>query len=236
MYNKEKYVLIAGCSSGIGLSCVKQYLKKGYFVYGTSRTKPDINDENFFYIKADFFKQKSIESVAATLLKRTKRLDVLVFAVGDILGEYSIKDMPVEYMEQSLYLNFVSAFILSKHMFEAVAACKGCMAFITSIAKDKVYAGISDYCAAKTALSNYVKSLAVELAPYGARAIAVSPAVVNTKLFGKSPYTIEEANQWHKLNRIGEPEEIAEMIYFLTSDKASWVTGTDYLMDGGMSL
>jgi NAD(P)-dependent dehydrogenase (short-subunit alcohol dehydrogenase family) len=108
--------------------------------------------------------------------------------------------------------------------------------FISSIAAQHPYPGIADYCAAKAALVALGRSVASELAAKGGRANTISPAVVNTPLFQRSPYTVEEAAAWHKLGRVGEPLEVAQLVEFLASDKGRWITGRDFVMDGGMLL
>jgi len=235
--DKTKNVLICGASSGIGLETAKLFLNNGYTVYSTSRRKPQVASDKLKHYTTDFYDNIAIGNSCRQVLEDSGReISIVINCVGDILHEENIKDFTATQLLDTFQINFFSAFVLSKHLFETVAKNKGCFAFVSSVAKDKVYPLISDYCASKASLSNFTKSLAIELAPHGARAVAVSPAVVATPLFEKSNFTEEEAGSLHKLNRIGKPEEIADLLYYLTSSKGNWITGTDYVIDGGMLL
>lgn len=235
--DKAKKALICGASSGIGLETAKVFLSNGYTVYSTSRRKPPIDSDKLIHYTSDFYDNDSIASSCRQILEDSGgEISIVINCVGDILHEKTIKDFTGTQLLNTFQINFFSSFVLSQHLFDIIANNKGCFAFVSSVAKDKVYPLISDYCAAKASLSNFIKSLAIELAPHGARAVAVSPAVVATPLFEKSNFTKEQAESFHKLNRIGNPEEIADLLYYLTSSKGKWITGTDYVIDGGMLL
>jgi|GEM_PF-6479723 len=232
----KKNVIVCGGSSGIGYEVLKLFVDKGYRVYSTSRTKPYIESKNHIYYHSDFYENKSIENVCTQILHDTNGcIHAVINCVGDIIHESSIENISSESLNKTFQINFFSAVIISKLFFKSIKSNRGVFVFISSVAKDKIYPHISDYCSAKSALSNFVKSLAVELSP-SARAVSISPAVVNTRLFQQSGFSLKEANSFHKLNRIGAPEEIANLIYFLSTDYASWITGTDYVIDGGMLL
>lgn len=232
----RKVVLITGGSRGIGYECVKKFLSKGYEIAITSRTQPPINSPYIHFYKADFYNNHEISSMAKQVINDFGSINAVVNCVGDILEEGNIKQLNMDVIHEVFQINFFSAVMVAKLFFDVIAQTKGTFVFITSIAKDRVYPKIPCYCAAKAALSNFIKSLASELAPYGARAVGVSPAVVDTDIFRKGKYTAEEASKWHKLGRIGKPEEVASLIYYLISEDAEWITGVDYIIDGGMLL
>lgn len=231
--------LIAGVSRGMGWACANRLLKADWHLVGTSRTSPSNLEKvgsNLTFIRSDFNNFQEIEGVVKYVVNSYGRLDLVVDCVGDILGGSEIRYIDLDQVEHSLKINFTSAVALAKFAFDEIAKNSGVMIFIASAGVTKVYPGIADYCAAKAALSNFVKSLAIELAPFKARAVAISPAVVDTDLFRKSEYSEEEAASWHKLGRIGKPQEIAELVHFLASKDASWITGVDYVIDGGRTL
>jgi NAD(P)-dependent dehydrogenase (short-subunit alcohol dehydrogenase family) len=118
----------------------------------------------------------------------------------------------------------------------SIGSSGGAYVFISSVAAQHAYPGIADYCAAKAALTAFSRSLATDLAPMRGRSNTISPAVVNTPLLKKSPFTVEEAASWHKLGRIGEPSEIAAFAEYLASTNGRWITGRDFVIDGGMLL
>jgi len=233
----SKWAVVTGGSSGIGLEVVKKLLRKNWKVIEMSRRRPELKSENLMFISTDFYKNEEIKEACRKAENISNgNLKVVIHCIGDILIESSIENFPEEILYKTFQVNFFSAFLLTKYLFKVIAKNKGVFLYVSSVAKDKVYPNISDYCAAKAALSNFVKSVALELAPYGGRAISISPAVVDTPLFRKSKYTVEEASKWHKLGRIGKPEDIANLVLFLISEKANWITGIDYLIEGGFLL
>ncbi|MDW8303448.1 MAG: SDR family oxidoreductase [Acidobacteriota bacterium] len=235
----EKWALITGGSSGIGFESVKKFLHNGWKVIVSCRQSPSISISNkdLLFIKADFYINSEIKKMSREAIKASNsQIFAVVHCIGDILGEAVISEFPEDKLYKTFQINFFSAFILTKYLFKTIAQNKGVFVYIASVGKNKVYPNISDYCAAKAALANFAKSVALELSPFGARAVSISPAVVDTPLFRKSKYSVEQASRWHKLGRIGKPEEVAELILFLASEKASWITGKDYIIDGGMLL
>lgn len=233
----SKWAVVTGGSSGIGLEVVKKLLREKWKVIEMSRRRPELKDENLVFIPSDFYKNEEIKEACRKAENISNgNLKVVIHCIGDILIESLIENFPEEILYKTFQINFFSAFLLTKCLFKVIAKNKGVFVYVSSVAKDKVYPNISDYCAAKAALSNFVKSVALELAPYGGRAISISPAVVDTPLFRKSKYTVEEASKWHKLGRIGKPEDIANLVLFLISEKANWITGVDYLIEGGFLL
>jgi len=232
-----KWAVVTGGSSGIGLEIIRRLLADKWKVIEMSRRHPELQNKDLVFIPTDFYKNEEIrESCHKAINISDGDIKVVIHCVGDILIESQIKYFPEETLYKTFQVNFFSAFLLTKYLFKIIAKNKGIFLYLSSVAKDKVYPNISDYCAAKAALSNFVKSVALELAPYGARAVSISPAVVDTPLFRKSKYTVEEASKWHKLGRIGKPEDIANLVSFLISEKANWITGVDYLIEGGFLL
>lgn len=232
----KKIALITGGSRGIGFACVKKFLKHGWGIITTSRNPPPITDPRVHFYKSDFYKNNEIMEMAKNVKDNFNEIHAIVHCVGDIIEDNQIKETELHTLNRTFQINFFSAVLIAREFFDYIAKTKGVFIYVTSIAKDKIYPNIPVYCAAKAALSNFIKSLAYELSSYGARAVGVSPAVVDTDLFRKSKYSVEEAAKWHKLGRIGKPEDIANLIYFLASEEASWITGVDYVIDGGMLL
>jgi len=232
----KKVVLITGGSKGIGFACVNEFLKHGWEIITTSRNPPPIKDSRVHFYKANFYKNNEVIEMAKNVKHDFDEIHAIIHCVGDIIEDNQIKEIDINILNKTFQINFFSAVLIAKEFFDYITKTRGVFIYITSIAKDKIYPNIPAYCAAKAALSNFVKSLAYELSSYRARAVAISPAVVDTDLFRKSKYTAEEAAKWHKLGRIGKPEEIAFLIYFLASERATWITGVDYIIDGGMLL
>ena len=243
--------IVAGASSGIGLACADHLEQQGWQVCGLSRSRPPFWPDSRQYIETDLVKSLGShprllrdELVSAGVLPDTARRSgtgpaaevAVVHAVGDIYDAVPGGGALWSRWRTSLDLCLGTAVLLTQATFDAVRDTAGSYVFVSSLAATRPYPGIADYCSAKAALTSYMHSIAQELAPSGARANSVSPAVVNTPLFRKGPYSADEAAGWHALGRIGEPSEVAAMVGHLVGPEGRWLTGQDYVMDGGMTL
>jgi 3-oxoacyl-[acyl-carrier protein] reductase len=237
-----KVCVVAGASSGIGRACAEHLDQNGWQVFGLSRRRPTDWPAHRSYVEIDLVEALDSDPSAvrkvlrdAGALPRHGRFAV-VHAVGDIYDGVPDAGPSWDRWRTSLDLCLGTAVTLAQATFEELRVTAGSLVLVSSVAAAKPYPGIPDYCAAKAALNSYMRSVARELAATGGRANCVSPAVVDTPLFHKGPYTVEQAAQWHALGRIGRPEEIAAMVGFLAGDDARWITGQEINLDGGMAL
>lgn len=236
----SRHVLVAGASSGIGAACADRFASDGDYVTRVARHRPDdfsISDRGQFLL-ADITEEVEVRAVVRTAEQAFGPLTTVVHSVGFIETEQGLADMDYQRLLRVFATNFGSAFLLAKHTVGSLAKAGEAGSFIgiSSVASHAPYPGIADYCAAKSALTNLVKSLALELAPTRARANTVAPAVVRTPLFDRAPFDEQAAASWHKLGRIGEPAEIAALVHYLASAEAAWITGQEFQIDGGMKL
>jgi NAD(P)-dependent dehydrogenase (short-subunit alcohol dehydrogenase family) len=111
---------------------------------------------------------------------------------------------------------------------------------ISSVTGLRAFPGVLAYCVSKAALDQLTRCAALELAAKGVRVNAVNPGVVITEIHRRGGMSeeayadfLERSKQTHPLGRVGEPSEIAELVYFLASERASWITGGTYSIDGG---
>jgi NAD(P)-dependent dehydrogenase (short-subunit alcohol dehydrogenase family) len=117
---------------------------------------------------------------------------------------------------------------------------KGNIVNVSSVTGTRAFPGVLAYCVSKAGIDQLTRCAALELAPRGVRVNAVNPGVVVTNLHkrgGMDPDAYDKflanAANTHPLGRAGQPEEVAELIYFLASEKAAWITGATYAIDGG---
>jgi 3-oxoacyl-[acyl-carrier protein] reductase len=237
--------IVAGASGGIGRAIADAMACDGWDVHGIGRKRPvDWPAADRTFIEFDLLDTLDDEDALGAALRQAGALPgatdgpevAVVHAVGDIYDGVIGAGPGWPRWRRTMDLCLGTAVTLVRATFDAVSATAGSYLFVSSVAAGRPYPGIPDYCASKAALNAYMVSLARELAPYMARANCVSPAVVRTPLFDKSPYMVEEASTWHALGRIGEPAEIAALVAFLAGPSATWITGEDYVVDGGMGL
>jgi NAD(P)-dependent dehydrogenase (short-subunit alcohol dehydrogenase family) len=120
---------------------------------------------------------------------------------------------------------------------------KGSVVNVSSVTGLRAFPGVLAYCVSKAGVDQLTRCAALELAPHGVRVNAVNPGVVVTNLHRRSGYDeekyaafLERSKSTHPLGRAGEPEEIAELICFLASERAGWITGETISIDGGRHL
>jgi NAD(P)-dependent dehydrogenase (short-subunit alcohol dehydrogenase family) len=120
---------------------------------------------------------------------------------------------------------------------------RGNVVNISSVTGLRSFPGILAYCVSKAGLDQLTRCAALELAPKGVRVNAVNPGVVVTEIHTRGGMSsedyqnfLEHSKTTHPLGRVGDPKEIAELVFFLASDKAAWITGGTHQIDGGRAL
>jgi NAD(P)-dependent dehydrogenase (short-subunit alcohol dehydrogenase family) len=237
----KKSILIFGATGGIGHAVVKYCHQVGGKIYASGRNKLKLKElQTEFPTIKTFSLDLSLDDLNTELLSTLPNFDGVVFANG------KIEPFPVKYLKkrhvQSVFdTNFTSivevvAMLLGKKKLNEDCS----VVFISSIAANHPYQGGAMYSASKAALTAYAKTLALELATKKIRANIVSPALVKTKMFDatSSAYDKKEFQDLisHYPLGVGSPEDVAGTICFLLSDLSKWMTGSEILMDGGLSL
>jgi NAD(P)-dependent dehydrogenase (short-subunit alcohol dehydrogenase family) len=236
MPTNRKVVLVGGASHGIGAACVEVFNAAGWRVAAVARTQTQSSSDTFLGLQVDLRAPGETRRAVTSVLDYWGRIDAVIHTAGTINEPLPVASLGWERWRQTLDTCLQTAVNLVEATFIAIKISHGAYVFVSSVGSHKVYPGIADYCAAKAALTQYSRSIAAELASDGARANSISPAVVDTRLLAAAPFSREQAAEWHALGRVGTPEEVAQMALFLSADHATWITGTDIVMDGGMSV
>jgi NAD(P)-dependent dehydrogenase (short-subunit alcohol dehydrogenase family) len=241
----NKTALVTGGSSGIGLATAKELVKHGATVIITGRRKEAIEKAGKEIGAIPFVTDQAsvvdIAELSKTVAKQFGTLDVLFINAG-ITGEpAAIENAREQNFDSVMNVNFKGAyFTLSK--FIPVLNDGASVIFLSSNTATMRSPQHSIYQASKAALNSIAKTAAAELAPRRIRVNTISPGPTRTNVLN-SAYGEETANAiWDNLSatvplrKIGTPEDVAKMVVYLSGEQASYITGADLLMDGGMTL
>lgn len=237
----NKTVLVTGGIGGIGLATVKEFLNEGAFVYFT-----DISDKkglelekelgkNAKFLKHDVTSEKDWESVIKTIKKERKKLDVLANIAGIALLEMIEKKSLDDYMKV-IAINQASVFLGQKYGIELLKLSDhGAIVNIASIAGLKGSPAGAAYNSSKAAVISLTETAAHEFGPYGVRVNSIAPGVVDTPMTAPKEMQemLDQMVDATPLKRRAKPEELARVVLFLASDDASFITGTNIIVDGG---
>lgn len=246
---QDKVVIITGASSGIGRATTKLFVENGAKVIAVGRNMKELQNlrneiENKDLIKltqTDTCETKQVEKLVTDTIDNYKRLDILINAAG-IIGNGSIETTTLDEWDKMMNTNLRSMFYLMNKSVPHLIKSKGNIVNVSSVTGPRAFPNVLAYCVSKAGVDQLTRCSALELAQFGVRVNAVNPGVVVTNLHKRSGMNeekyedfLEHSKQTHPLGRAGNPEEIADLIYFLASDKAAWITGATYEIDGGRS-
>lgn len=190
-------------------------------------------------IPADLARDDSAEVALAKAVDVLGGIDILVNAAGHI-SNGTIETTTLDQWDAMLNINLRSVLLLIKKALPSLIERRGNIVNVSSVTGLRAFPGVLAYCVSKAGLDQLTRCAALELAAKGVRVNAVNPGVVITEIHKRGGMNdeqyaafLEHSKSTHPLGRVGKPEEIAELIAFLASDRASWITGATYSIDGG---
>lgn len=237
-----KRALVTGGSRGIGAAVVRQLLDAGAEVLTTARSATSTVPAGATFVEADVRTKAGAEALAAAAQEVLGGVDVLVHNAGGARPFEGTSAIPDEVWQDALDLNFLASVRLDSLLVPGMRDRRsGMIVHVSSAAVLTPVAPFLHYVAAKAALETYSRGLALEQAPFGIRVNTVTPGRVAT------PGGEATREQWARLDlasgqsdipavplgRDGRPDDIADAVLFLVSERAGWLTGSNLVVDGG---
>lgn len=243
-----KVVIVTGASSGIGRASAELFAKNGSQVIAVGRSEKELNalrdklqgkKGSIKVHLADIREATQVERLVNDTIQHFGQIDVLVNSAGIILNG-SVAETPLDDWDKMLDINLRCVFLLMQKCVPHLQKTKGSIVNVSSVAGTRAFPNLLAYCVSKAGLDQLTRCAALELAESGVRVNAVNPGVVVTNLHKRGGMDddgyktfLKKSKTTHPLGRVGEAKEVADLIYFLASEKASWITGATYEIDGG---
>jgi NAD(P)-dependent dehydrogenase (short-subunit alcohol dehydrogenase family) len=245
---KEKTAIVTGATSGIGRAVAVKFAASGARVAAVGRNLENLNalqDEIeqaggiVKTIRADVTDESDAQKIVETTVENFGQIDILINAAG-IIGNGTIENTALNDWDEMMNVNLRSVFVLMQKTVPFLEKTKGNIVNVSSVAGLRSFPGVLAYCVSKAGIDQLTRCASLELAPKQIRVNAVNPGVVVTELHKRSGMNeesyaafLEKSKQTHPLGRAGSAEEVADLILFLASEKAGWITGVTYSIDGG---
>ena len=245
---KGKVAVVTGASSGIGRATARLFAMNGASVVAVGRNEAELgklrdeirNGDGSIRIQlADMTENSQIDRLISETVEHLGRIDILVNAAG-IIKNGNIEDTTLDEWDKMLNINLRCVFYMMQKCVPHLVETKGNIVNVSSVTGPRAFPNFLAYCVSKAGVDQLTRCAALELAPKGVRVNAVNPGVVVTNLHKRSGMDerkyeafLQHSKSTHPLGRVGSPDEVAELILFLASDKAGWITAATYEIDGG---
>lgn len=247
----NKVVFVTGATSGIGRAVAIRFAEDSANVVGVGRNAEALRDlknaleeagGHALTINGDVTNQAEMQNAIAETIERFGQLDVLVNAAGHI-SNGTIENTSVEDWDKMMNVNLRAVFYLMQLATPHLLRTQGNVVNVSSVTGLRSFPGVLAYCVSKAGVDQLTRCAALELAAKGVRVNAVNPGVVVTEIhkrggMGQEAYEqfLQHSKTTHPMGRVGDPREIADLVLYLASEKASWITGATYSIDGGRAL
>lgn len=244
----NKRIVVTGGNSGIGRQTVQKFLEQGDKIVFTSRTNSladkmlaelnaYVESKALYFFQCDSSKSDDVTALVAFTKDKIGGCDVLVNCAGIFIGG-EVHEFSEEDFDLQMNVNVKGIFLTSKYFLpEMLDRNKGNIINVSSICGKRGGYNCAVYSTSKAAVNNLTRSMALDYMSKGIRVNAVCPSATNTKMFmtGTTQEVLDSFTNNNPSKRIGSPVEVADLILFLASEKASYINGDCISIDGGLS-
>ena len=251
-YNRGmQTVVVTGATSGIGRATALRFARDGAAVFALGRKAAALAEVaqqvtaaggRCTTFEADLTAESAPSTIADAAMSALGRVTTLVNAAG-IIANGTVENTSDAAWDDMIDINLRVPFRLMRAFAPALIASRGSVVNVSSVTGLRAFPNVLAYCVSKAGVDQLTRCAALEMAPHGVRVNAVNPGVVVTNLHRRSGMNednygkfLERSRETHPLGRPGDAEEIADLIWFLASDRAGWITGETISIDGGRHL
>ena len=246
-----KTAFVTGASSGIGRATATAFAREGGDVVLVGRNRDALQQtatavhahgQRAVVVSGDLTKASERTRMVNDAMAAVDGIDVLVNAAG-VIATGTVENTRLEDFEAMFSLNTTAVFHLMQLLVAPLKERRGAIVNVSSVTGIRAFPGVLSYCASKAATDQLTRCAALELASAGVRVNAVCPGVVVTELHRRGGMDaaryadfLTHSEQTHPLGRVGQPDEVAKLILFLSSTDSGWITGVTLPIDGGRHL
>jgi NAD(P)-dependent dehydrogenase (short-subunit alcohol dehydrogenase family) len=246
MTNEGKIAIVTGGSSGIGFAIAKKFTEQRIFTYIIGRDKKKLDDacrqlnDCCLPVVFDVNELEKIPGFIQSIVREKGKIDILVNNAGVNLKKSFIEVCDMEF-EKIIKTNLTSVFSMSREVAKAMLPRKsGVIIHISSMAAHYGIPKVVPYTASKSAIEGITKAMAVELSPLGIRVNCVAPGFISTPMsataLDNDPERKNRVLTRTPMGKLGLPQDVAQTVYFLTTEEAGFITGASIPVDGGNSI
>ena len=244
----NRVVLVTGATSGIGKATALAFAEAGADVVTIGRSVEalaKLSEQLAAYagrrlaLSADLSIEADVDRIVTQTVETLGGIDVLVNAAGHI-SSGTVENTNLGAWDAMLNINLRAVFLLMQKAAPSLVERSGNVVNVSSVTGLRAFPGVLAYCVSKAGLDQLTRCAALELAAKGVRVNAVNPGVVVTEIHRRGGMNdeqysafLEHSKQTHPLGRVGDASEVAELILFLASPRAAWITGATYSIYGG---
>jgi NAD(P)-dependent dehydrogenase (short-subunit alcohol dehydrogenase family) len=238
---ERSVAIVTGTGRGIGEACAQVFLRSGYAVIGADKVSASLElapSPHYHHYICDLSEPEQAVGLVTQAATNFGRVDAVINNVGTHPPVRKIDAISTEAFLDLIRVNVLSGFTISKAALPMLRKSHGVIVNIGSLVGLAGQDGSVDYCATKGAISAMTKALAIDEAPNGVRVNTVCPGAIHTPLAESvhSPEQLETLAAWSWAERMGSAAEVAEVVLFLASPAASYVTGQEVVVAGGADL